>query len=183
MPGRVLLHICCGPCGIYPVEVLRQEGFSVQGYFYNPNIHPFQEYERRRQALAQLAEKVSLPVTWSDDYDLEGWLRMMVFREAARCPFCWRLRLERTAREAKAGGFDGFSSSLLASKYQDHERLRELGESVAGQYEIPFVYRDFRQGWKHSVEASKEMGLYRQSYCGCIFSERDRYQKPRRKTE
>ena len=182
MPGRVLLHICCGPCGIHPVEALRQEGFEVQGFFYNPNIHPFQEYERRRQALAQLAESVSLPVTWTEDYDLEGWLRMVVFREADRCPFCWQRRLEQTAREAKAGGFDGFSSTLLYSKYQDHGRLRELGETLAQQYQVPFLYRDFREGWKRGLEASKEMGLYRQPYCGCIFSERDRYQKPGRKS-
>jgi hypothetical protein len=180
MPGKVLLHICCGPCGIHPVEALREEGFLVQGFFFNPNIQPFQEHERRREALAQWAAAVSLPVTYAEDYDLEGWLRMVVFREKDRCPFCSQLRLAETARQARSGGFDGFSSTLLYSRHQDHARIREQGEALARTHGVPFLYRDFRAGWNHGIEVSKEMGLYRQGYCGCVFSERDRYrQSPR----
>ena len=180
MPDKVLLHICCGPCGIHPVETLRQEGFELQGFFFNPNIQPFQEHERRKQALQQLAEAVSLPVIYAEDYDLESWLRMVAFREKDRCPFCYELRLAETARQARAGGFDGFSSTLLYSKHQDHTRIRELGEALAREHGVRFLYRDFRAGWKHGIEVSQEMGLYRQPYCGCIFSERDRYYKSRR---
>ena len=180
MPGKVLLHICCGPCGIHPLETLRREGFEVQGFFFNPHIQPFQEHERRKQAVRQMAQAAALPVTYADDYDLEGWLRMVVFREKDRCPFCSELRLAETARQDKSRGFDCFSSTLLYSKYQDHDRIHAQGEALAREHKLSFLYRDFREGWKHGIEVSKEMGLYRQGYCGCIFSERDRYDQSRR---
>lgn len=170
-----MLHICCGPCGMYPASVLRREGFDVHGFFYNPNIHPYQEYLRRRGAVEEFAELEGLRVIWKDSYDLEEWLRMVAFREEARHFLCWRQRLDQTARFARRGRYDYFSSTLLYSRHQDHDLIREAGEEIARRRKVAFYYRDFREGWKDGIERSKKAGLYRQEYCGCIYSERDRY--------
>jgi predicted adenine nucleotide alpha hydrolase (AANH) superfamily ATPase len=122
-----------------------------------------------------LAEQMQLKVITSEGYALENWLRNVVHREANRCRLCYYERLRSTALVAKRGKFDGFTSTLLYSKHQSHEEIRSLGESVAAETGIAFIYRDFRPGWKQGVEASKHMGLYRQQYCGCIYSEKERY--------
>jgi len=147
----------------------------VQGFFYNPNIHPYQEYTRRMAALEEYARQTSLPMIWDQKYDLEGFLRLVVFREAERCRFCYQLRLAATARVAKGGKFQAFTSTLLYSKFQQHGLIREIGAQTAREVGVSFYYQDFRTGWRAGMAASKEMGLYRQSYCGCIYSERDRY--------
>ena len=172
---RVLLHACCGPCATYPVDALAAEGIETRLFFYNPNIHPFQEFEKRLEAVKELSKKRDVPLIVDDDYDLEGWLRKMVFRESKRCSICYETRLARAARLAKKSGFDAFTTSLLFSKQQYHDRIRDLAEAVAEEVGIPFLYRDFREGYKAGVESSKAMGLYRQEYCGCIYSERDRF--------
>ncbi|ACX52723.1 protein of unknown function DUF208 [Ammonifex degensii KC4] len=172
---KVLLHICCGPCAIYPVKVLRAENLEVYGFFFNPNIHPYTEYQRRREALAQFAESVDLPVIYADDYPMEEFFRRVAYREALRCRFCYHLRLERTAAVAKHGRFDYFTTTLLVSPFQKHELIKETAEAVAEAYGLPFLYRDFRPGFKEGVELSKELGLYRQQYCGCLYSEKERY--------
>jgi predicted adenine nucleotide alpha hydrolase (AANH) superfamily ATPase len=172
---KLLLHICCAPCAVYPHEVLREAGHEVRGFFYNPNIQPYQEFLRRAAALEEYADQAGLPMIWDKTYDLEGFLRLLAFRETERCRFCYQLRLAAAARAARGGKFDAFTSTLLYSKFQDHELIRELGEAAAQAVGVPFYYEDFREGWKHGVEQSKEMSLYRQQYCGCIFSERDRY--------
>ncbi len=174
---KILLHICCAPCVVYPHQVLIEAGHEVRGFFYNPNIHPYQEFTRRAAALKDYAERTGLPVIWDETYDLEGFLRLVAFREAERCRFCYHLRLAAAARVAKAGKFDAFTSTLLYSKFQNHELIRELGDLLAREVGVSFYYDDFRVGWQHGVEQSKKLGLYRQSYCGCIFSERDRYMK------
>jgi epoxyqueuosine reductase len=174
---KVLLHICCAPCAVYPHEVLRGAGHEVRGFFFNPNIHPYQEFARRAATLREYAEAAPLPIIWDETYDLEGFLRLVAFREAERCTFCYHLRLAAAARVARRGGFDAFTSTLLYSKFQNHELIRELGEAVGQEAGLPFHYEDFREGWRRGVERSKALGLYRQPYCGCIFSERDRYQR------
>jgi predicted adenine nucleotide alpha hydrolase (AANH) superfamily ATPase len=176
---KILLHICCAPCAIYPVQVLTGGEHHVQGFFYNPNIHPYQEFARRAAALEEYAALLNLPVIWDRAYDLEGFLRQVVFREAERCRFCYHLRLFAAARAAKEGKFDAFTSSLLYSKYQKHELIREIGEQAAREAGVPFYYEDFRQGWQTGQARSKELGLYRQQYCGCIYSERERYCRDR----
>jgi hypothetical protein len=176
---KILLHICCAPCAIYPHEVLTEAGHEVQGFFFNPNIHPYQEFARRAAALTEYAEKTGLAVIWDETYDLEGFLRLVVFREAERCRFCYQLRLAAAARAAQQGGFDAFTSTLLYSRFQNHELIRALGEAAGRHAAVPFVYDDFRRGWQHGIERSKALGLYRQPYCGCVYSERDRYLKPR----
>ncbi|MGI6678644.1 MAG: epoxyqueuosine reductase QueH [Dehalobacterium sp.] len=174
---KLLLHACCGPCAVFPVQSLRKMGHEVNGYFYNPNIHPYKEYERRLLAFHEFSEKEQLETIIKDDYDLEGFLRMVHQREHIRCGFCYRMRLREAARIAKVNGFDAFTTSLLVSPYQKHDLIKQVGEEVGVEFSIPFYYRDFRSGYREGVNISREMGLYRQPYCGCIYSERDRYRK------
>jgi len=177
---KLLLHCCCGPCTTYPLKKLRDEGNEVYGFFYNPNIHPYREYQQRLETFRDFAAKTSLPTMIKDDYDLENYLRETVYRENIRCRFCYHLRLEEAARYAKRGKFDAFSSTLLVSPYQKHDLIKDIGEQLGERYGIPFYYQDFRPGYKEGVQISKEMQLYRQPYCGCIFSERDRYRKEKK---
>lgn len=174
---KVLLHCCCGPCASYSVEALRAAGHAVHGFFYNPNIHPYQEYQRRLESFQKLAQLIDLPVVQIGEYDYQQWLRQSVYREQVRCRFCYQLRLEQTAKIAKHGKFDAFTTSLLISPFQQHAVIRQVGEALAAQYDVPFLYMDFRPGFKRSVELSKQFALYRQQYCGCIYSEVERYSK------
>lgn len=172
---KLLLHTCCGPCTIYPVRALREEDVEVMGYFYRRNIHPYTECLRRQQTLSAYAEQIDLPLIIAPDYDLETFLRNIAFREVERCRFCYHDRLRSAALVAARGKFDAYSSTLLYSKYQKHEIIRSIGEAVAQEVGVPFYYRDFRIGWKEGVSQSKALGMYRQQYCGCIYSERERY--------
>jgi predicted adenine nucleotide alpha hydrolase (AANH) superfamily ATPase len=174
---KILLHICCANCAITPLERLKESGNEVTGYFFNPNIHPFQEYQKRLDALKQYSEKVGLEVIYRDEYLLEEFLRNVSHQVKERCQYCYKVRLESTAQEAKKMLFDGFSTTLLQSAHQNHTLIKETGELVAQEIGIPFYYEDFRQGWKKGVEVSKAMGLYRQQYCGCIYSEKERFMK------
>lgn len=173
--NKVLLHICCGPCATYPVPQLRQEGYEVRGYFYNPNIHPYTEYKNREEGLKKYAELVGLEVIYDQAYQPLKYFQSISYRENRRCFLCYQLRLEQAAHIAKKGKFDYFSTTLLVSKYQKHDLIRELGEAIGEKYNVPFLYRDFREGFKETVVRSKEMGLYRQQYCGCLYSEIERY--------
>lgn len=177
MGKGVLLHVCCANCLLVPWKELREEGVAVRGYFYNPNIHPYQEYQRRREALEGLVQQRALEILWGGEYELEAFLRRLVFREKERCRHCYRMRLEATARLAKSEGFDAFSTTLLYSKYQAHGLIREVGEALAAECGVPFFYRDWRVGWEEGVRLSRELGLYRQKYCGCIYSEKERFAK------
>ncbi len=172
---RVLLHICCGPCATYPVPALREEGFEVMGYFFNNNIHPYTEWKNRRDALEQYAEIAGLKVIFDELYSPRDYFQKIDFRESKRCFYCYQARLEQTAHIAKKGNFDYFSTTLLVSKYQKHELIRELGEAIGEKYGVPFLYRDFREGFRETGIRSRELGLYRQQYCGCLYSEVERY--------
>jgi len=174
---NVLLHICCAPCAIYPLSVLRQDGHAVMGFFYRHNIHPYTECLKRQSALETYAETVDLKVIYQKGYELETFLRNMVFREKDRCRFCYHDRLRSTAIIARKGRFDAFTSTLLYSKFQQHERIKSIGEAVGEAAGIPFFYQDFRSGWQEGIRASKRFNLYRQSYCGCIYSEKERFYK------
>jgi hypothetical protein len=179
---KILLHICCAPCAIYPLEVLGRARHSVHGLWYNPNIHPYQEFARRMAGLETFAAKTGLKVIWDKRYDLEEFFRAVVFREVERCRFCYYRRLLATALEARRGKFDAFTSTILYSRFQNHELIRELGQMVVQEVGVPFYYEDFRKGWAHGAAKTKELGLYKQQYCGCIFSERDRYAQPSKKS-
>lgn len=178
---ELLLHICCAPCTIYPLQTLRDRGVEVSGYFYNPNIHPFREHEKRRDTLQEYAGICQLEVFYEDRYDLELFLDQTRPWGPERCRTCYEIRLEATASRAKAQGFEAFSTTLLYSRYQKHDWIREVGNRMGARFEIPFHYQDFRPGWQEGVQKSKELGLYRQPYCGCIFSEKERYAKKEKK--
>lgn len=198
---RVLLHTCCGPCSLMPVKMLRDEGFEVTGYFANPNIHPVSEYLRRRETMLEAADRLALPMLWQDDaYNIPGWLAVVHTLDIAdnigfaRCRYCYESRLTLTHAVASLEGFDFFTSTLLYSRYQQHEMLAQLGaeigspastsaddpESVSdgtNRHKVAFLYRDFRPHWQEGIDLSKEWNLYRQKYCACIFSEYERFEK------
>lgn len=173
---KTLLHVCCANCAIYPVQVLREKGCEVTGYFFNHNIHPYQEFRRRLDAVHEYVGKVELPMVMDDTYALDEFLANVAANPAQRCSYCYQSRLEATARTAAELGFASFSSSLLYSRYQQHDLIRSQGEALARRYGVEFLYEDFRAGWQAGIAESKAMGLYRQQYCGCIYSERDRYE-------
>jgi predicted adenine nucleotide alpha hydrolase (AANH) superfamily ATPase len=177
---KMLLHLCCGPCACFPVKHLRDAGHEIVGYFYNPNIHPYKEFTRRLDTSREFAAKVGLDLVVDAAYDLEGYLANALAAGSDRCRACYGLRLRQAARYARENGFDCFTTTLLVSPYQRHEIIKEVGESIAAAENVPFCYLDFRLGWQEGVQISKDLELYRQPYCGCIFSERDRYYKPRK---
>ena len=172
---KILLHSCCGPCTIYPLKVLREEGCEVMGFFYRHNIHPYTECLRRQETLEGYAAEQKLSVIIQAGYDMEGFIRSVAFREKERCRYCYHDRLRAAALIARKGKFDAFTSTLLYSRHQNHDLIHEVGDSVGRETGVPFFYRDFRVGWKEGIETSKRLGMYRQPYCGCIYSEKERY--------
>ena len=174
---KTLLHICCAPCANMPIEVLRGDGLEVTGYWYNPNIHPFTEYRSRRNCLRDYAAKIELPMIERDDYGLRPFVRSVAEDIGGRCIKCYEMRLFDTARQAAEGGFDSFTSSLFISPYQNHELMREVALRAAGEYGVEFVYRDFRPYFRAGQDRARELELYMQKYCGCVFSEEERYLK------
>lgn len=180
---QLLMHVCCGPCTLYPLSDLRRQGIEPVGYFYNPNIHPYREFKRRIAALRQVAEEMDFPVEIERQYGLQDYLRQVVFNESRpqRCGICYRMRLERTAARAKSLGMEAITTTLLYSRYQYHDEIRRLGEEIAADHGLVFLYQDFRTGWQQGIDMALAMDLYRQPYCGCIYSEQERYDKKLRK--
>ena len=174
---KTLLHICCAPCANQPIEVLRTDGIEVTGFWYNPNIHPFTEYRARRNCLRDYAATIELPVIERNDYGLRPFVREVASDIAGRCVKCYEMRLFETARQAAEGGFDSFTSSLFISPYQNHELMRDVAERAAHEYGVQFLYRDFRPYFKDGQTFAREHDFYMQKYCGCVFSEEERYLK------
>ncbi|EEG76194.1 epoxyqueuosine reductase QueH [Dethiobacter alkaliphilus] len=174
---NLLLHMCCGPCSTYSVKRFRELGYQIHGMFYNPNIHPYKEFQRRLEALTDFCRTEDIPLQVCKEYELEKHLQTVMPDLDNRCRLCYRLRLEEVARAAAKLGIPRFSTTLAISPYQNHELLRLEGEEAAKRHGVTFVYEDLRPGFRQSAQMSKEMGLYRQPYCGCIFSEKDRYYK------
>lgn len=166
----ILLHICCGPCLIYPFSSLKNK-FKISGFYYNPNIHPPEEYSRRKEALVSLREDLDFKVEYPE-YQPSDYFQAIIGKEGSpeRCLACWRLRLEKTARHAKDNGFKIFSTTLLASPYQDHQLLKACGSQIAKETGLDFYYEDFRLGFKQAQMEARARGIYRQNYCGCKFS-------------
>lgn len=175
---KILLHICCAPCAVYPTKILQQDGMDVMGFFYRHNIHPYAECLKREDTLKSYAGRIDMRVIYQEGYDLEGFIQNVVFRESSRCNYCYHDRLRSTALTARRGKFDCFTSTLLYSKFQNHDMIKNIGEAVGKSVGVPFFYQDFRNGWKEGIATSKQLGLYRQQYCGCIYSEKDRYYRP-----
>ena len=177
---KTLLHICCAPCANQPIEILRADGMEVTGYWYNPNIHPFTEYRERRNTLRTYATAIELPLIERDDYGLRPFVRDVAEDIGGRCIKCYEMRLFDTARMAAEGGFDSFTSSLFISPYQNHALMRDVAERAAYQYGVKFEYRDFRPYFRAGQEKARELEMYIQKYCGCVFSEQERYLKPKK---
>jgi predicted adenine nucleotide alpha hydrolase (AANH) superfamily ATPase len=159
---------------------LAGEGLRPRLFWFNPNIHPYTEYRARRDTLFAYAAAQGLEAAGVDDYGLRAFMGAVYGENlsgSSRCAFCYRLRLEKTASYAAENGFDHFSTSLLISPYQDHGALRQAGEEFARRYGIAFLYRDFRPRFREGQAKARELGLYMQKYCGCIFSEEERYVK------
>lgn len=173
---NMLFHVCCAPCAIYPFYRMQEDGIEPLGFFYNPNIHPFQEYQKRLDTVRDFSLRSGLELIVLDSYDLEGFLVKTVGMGAGRCEQCYRMRLDIAAAEAGRRGLPSFTTSLLYSKFQKHDLIRGIAQEMAADHGIEFYYEDFRRGWREGIVESKAMGLYRQQYCGCIFSERERYQ-------
>ena len=175
--SKVLLHCCCAPCSVSCIEPLRQEGIEPVLFWYNPNIHPFKEYEARRDCLIEYGEKVNAKVIIYEDYGLREFVKNVADNIDGRCNYCYDHRLKKTAEYAAENGYTAFSSTLLASIYQNHDVMVEFGEKYAEEFGVEFLYRDFRPNFRGGNVKAREEGLYMQKYCGCIFSEEDRYQK------
>ena len=181
---KLLLHMCCGPCSCYPVKRLREEGIEPVGYFFNPNIHPYKEWEHRLETAKEFAAKVNMEIHTDENYQLREFLRRALPAEAqpnGRCRMCYTWRLEQAARFAAENGFEAFTSTLFYSIYQQHELMKETAAFFAKKYQVQFYYEDFRPGWQEGIDISHALELYRQPYCGCIFSEEERYSKALRK--
>ena len=175
---KLLLHTCCAPCSVYCIDELRNENIEPTIYWYNPNIHPYQEYKARRDCLKEYTKSIDIEAVFEEDYGLREFCKNVVDDLGNRCKnYCYRLRLEQVAKYAKENGYDAFSTTLLVSPYQNHEALKELGKELAEKYNIQFIYRDFRIGFREGQAKARELGLYMQKYCGCVFSEEDRYIK------
>ncbi len=175
---RVLVTGNMGYIGTVLTPMLVEEGHEVTGFFFNPNIHPYSEYKARLHALERYTALKPVEVIFKNEYCLEDFIRgqlKMIDEGKKRCEFCFEKRLGETALAAKEKDFDAFTTTLLESKYQPHELIMNIGENFAKKYATEFYYEDFRSGWKESIALSKELELYRQKYCGCIFSEMERY--------
>jgi len=176
---KVLLHICCGPCAIYPWQTLQQEGFYVEGLFYNPNIQPYAEYQNRKSALEQLQRNHEFKIEY-DSYGEREYIRKtdsVKDNKDKRCRACFSMRLDRSCSIASKRGFDYFSSTLLVSPYPDQQVIKEIGAQVSQNTKAKFLFRDFRPGFKEAQAKAKELNIYRQKYCGCLFSLQERGDK------
>lgn len=173
----VLMHTCCAPCSLSCIDPLRAEGIEPVAFWYNPNIHPWKEYEARRDCLLAYAPTIEMQVIVDEDYGLRTFVEHVASDINHRCTYCYQHRLEETARSAAEHGYEAFTSTLLASLYQDHDGIRAAAEEYARQYGVEFLYRDFRPNFRAGNQRARELGFYMQKYCGCVFSEQDRYQK------
>ena len=178
---KVLLHTCCAVCLHGPLEALATAGHETAAFFYNPSIHPLLEFRRRLKALRVYAESSPVEIIPVDDYGLEEFLEKVDWRNGApkRCPDCYRLRLMRTATEAKARDFSAFSTTLLASPVQRRNDVLQAGREAQEAAGVRFLEADWRELYPSSREYAKCRSLYHQQYCGCIFSEAERFGETR----
>ena len=175
---KLLMHTCCAPCSVYCIDALKEEGIEPTIYWYNPNIHPYMEYKARRDTLKEYAESLNLNAIFEEDYGLDDFCKNVVGDLQNRCKnYCYPVRLRKTFEYAKENGYDAVTTTLLYSIYQNHDFIKEYMEKLSEEFGIEFLYRDFRVGFREGQNKARELGLYMQKYCGCIFSEEDRYSK------
>ena len=197
---KILLHICCSNCALYPIKIFKSDGHALTGFWFNPNIHPYDEYRSRLDSVKKLAAQWHTDIHYIEEYKPEDYFKMLnitdtdLIRNAVsnapdaseisdippfpeRCASCYMLRLERTARHAGENGFDAFSTTLLISPYQDFEKIAATGKELEKKYNVEFHLKDFRPFFRDAMTLSKELDLYRQKYCGCIYSKKERKMK------
>lgn len=176
---KLLLHTCCAPCSVYCIDSLRKENIEPTVYWYNPNIHPYMEYKARRDCLKEYTKSIGINAIFEEDYGLDEFCKNVSNSLNTRCVnYCYPVRLRKTFEYAKQNGFDSVSTTLLYSIYQKHDFIKAYCEKLAEEYGIEFLYRDFRDGFWVGHDKARELGLYMQKYCGCIFSEESRYNNP-----
>jgi len=174
---KILLHSCCAPCSLAIIDALQEARHELGVYFYNPNIHPYQEYKNRLDAWKQMAVVLKLPTIIDDDYALEDWLLNVAPQSSERCNYCYDVRMAAAAATAREHGYDAFTTSLLISPYQKHEKIIASAQKASEKEGIPFYYEDFRPLFHAGQNMAREVGLYMQNYCGCIYSEKERFCK------
>ncbi len=178
---KLLMHACCAPCSVYCIDKLREENIEPTAFWYNPNIHPYKEYEARRECLKEYTKSIGVECIVEDEYGLDEFCKNVSNNLDSRCvDYCYPIRLRKTFEYAKQNGYDTVTTSLLYSIYQKHEYIKFLCDKYSKEYEIEFLYRDFRYGFWKGHNKAKELGLYMQKYCGCVFSEEDRYLKKKK---
>ena len=178
---KLLLHTCCAPCSVYCLKTLREEGIEPTLFWYNPNIHPYVEYKSRRDCLIEYTSRIGIKLEMIDEYGLDEFCKNVSNDLNGRCAnYCYPVRLRKVFEYAKENGYDSVSTTLLYSIYQNHEVIKNLCEKYSKEYKIEFLYRDFRYGFWEGHNKAKELGLYMQKYCGCVFSEEDRYVKKKK---
>lgn len=172
---RLLLHACCGPCSLEPLRMLLDEGHEIAIAYMNSNIHPQEEYEHRRETLLDFARSQGIPViegvyapqAWANtagEYGTDPEMRPQ------RCRACYRLRMDEACRYASENGFDGVATTLTVSPYQYTEIIKEELEAACEPYGLTPVFHDYREQYSEATRRSKALGMYRQNYCGCVFS-------------
>ncbi len=181
LEGKLLLDTCCGPCALVAQRSLGSENRSLHFLFYNPNVHPYREYRLRLEAFERLMTATRGEYTVLA-YEPEEWIRAVAFREESRCEICYRLRLRRAADFALEEGIEAMSTTLFASPYQDHGLLELLGTSIARSRGLEFVIWDGRAYYRETISEARERGIYTQPYCGCLLSERERYDRTSRRS-
>ena len=180
---NTLMHICCAPCANRPIAALREEGIGVTGFWFNPNIHPYTEYQARKHTLEEYAKEIAMKLVIGGTYDLRGFITHVADNIDGRCAYCYQVRMEETARYAAEHGYDQFTSTLFVSPYQNHELMRQICEQMAEKYGVKYLHRDFSPRFREGQDKARELGLYMQNYCGCVFSEEDRYRKRKKKKQ
>ena len=174
-PMHVLLHICCAACAIGPYRALTDAGHRVTGFFYNPNVHPFIEFRRRLKAVKVLQERLPMPVIYDEEYGLLRYLQQVDWDARTRCADCYRLRLERTAELAVKRDIPAITTTLLGSTHQDVDLIARIGREAAERHGREFLVEDWRPLAEAGHDEAKRIRLYLQNYCGCIFSEHERF--------
>ena len=170
MSGGILLHICCGPCSLYCIDDLKNNfNENITGYYANPNIHPYEEFMRRKGSTAEACKAKGISLITEECYNIQKW-KMFESSCAERCSMCYTVRADMSAKKAAELGFEYYTSTLFVSPYQNHDLMKEIFEETGKKYGVKFLYRDFREGFRQGQQQARELGLYRQKYCGCIRS-------------
>jgi len=181
MKNKLLLHTCCAPCLIGSMPVIQKTSdFDISCFWYNPNIHPYAEYKSRLNSLIDYTSACKdtarrVPTIVKDSYGLIEFTQNVINNLTERCGYCYDLRIKETVKYAKNNGFDMFSTTLLVSPYQNHEKIKEICEKYADFFGVGFFYADFRENFRNGQKSARENNIYMQKYCGCIFSEHERY--------